>query len=154
MRIDVCPRCGTKRPDAFQWCRKCGLDFAKAERGQLPADMRLTPTAGPPPPSDVQRVAPPVQQGPQWQQPAQPYIPQLDVRPVNDRKNMARLTANALDVRCGGTAGGCLGMIVGFLVFGYLGAAIGGVAPLLLIPIGVFVGLFVGMRVALGLMAR
>ena len=154
MRIEVCPRCGTRRPDAFQWCRKCGLDFEKAERGQFPADMRPTPTAGPPPTSDVQRVPPPIQHSQQWQQPTQPYVPQVDVRPVNDRKNMARWTANALDVRCGGTAGGCLGMLVGFLLFGYFGAVIGGVAPLLLIPLGVVIGLFVGMRVALGLMAR
>jgi hypothetical protein len=45
-------------------------------------------------------------------------------------------------------------MFVGFLLFGYLGAVIGGVAPLLLIPLGVVIGLFVGMRLALGLMAR
>ncbi len=42
---------------------------------------------------------------------------------------MARLTVQALDVRCGGTAGGCLGMIVGFFVFGYLGLAMAASHP-------------------------
>jgi len=59
-----------------------------------------------------------------------------------------------MEVRCGGTAGGCLGMIAGLLLFGYIGAAIGGIAPVILLPVGILIGLFVGMRVALGLMAR
>ena len=45
-------------------------------------------------------------------------------------------------------------MFLGFLAFAYIGAAIGGPAILLLLPIGVIVGMFVGARVALGLMSR
>jgi hypothetical protein len=150
VKIETCPRCGVKRPDAFQWCRKCGLDFEKAERGQFPPGMPDRPVSPYAPPPGWTPNAPPVPHEPQWQQPA----PRVDVRPVNDRQNMARWTANALDVRCGATAGGCLGMILGLIVAGSIGAVIGGVAPLLLAPVGVFVGLFIGMRLALSLMAR
>ena len=148
MQIEFCPRCGTKRPDAFQWCRKCGLDFHRAERGEQP------PGATTPPPRQVtgwvidDRTAPPSSQ---W---ARPEAQPVEIRPTTDRKTMAQWSAHAMDVRCGGTAGGCLGMFLGFLAFAYIGAAIGGPAILLLLPIGVIVGMFVGARVALGLMSR
>ena len=150
VKIEFCPRCGTKRPDELQWCRKCGLDFHKAERGELPAGVSAPPRT-PPGGWAVDKFDPPQPGQPQWQQ---PYVPVVEVRPGGDRQSMARWTSNALDVRCGGTVGGCLGMVLGFVLFGYLGAVIGGVAPLLLIPLGVMVGLFAGMRLALSLMSR
>lgn len=142
MKIEFCPRCGTKRPDEFKWCRKCGIDFEQAERGQLPAGV-TSPYARPTTPNPEPTS--------QWQQ---PYVPVVEVRAGGDRQSMARWSLHALEVRCGGTAGGCLGMVAGFVLFGYIGALIGGVAPLFFIPIGVLIGLFVGMRVALELMAK
>ncbi len=154
MRIDTCPRCGTRRPDELQWCRKCGLDFQKAERGELPSNMSPTaPTAGRPAPP----VMAPSQPLAQWQQPAQPPPTpiRVDLRQVNDRRNMAQWTRDALDLRCGTTAGGCLGMLAGFVAGPMLGSVLGSpVAALLLAVIGVPVGLFAGMRLALSLMAR
>ncbi|MHB8890755.1 MAG: hypothetical protein ACYC65_01785 [Candidatus Limnocylindrales bacterium] len=150
MKIETCPRCGVKRPDDLRWCRKCGLDLALAERGVFPRDMGTSPTIRRPPGGwAVDQVPPPAES-----ESRQPYIPQVDVRPVNDRQSMARWTASALDVRCGAMTGGCLGMFLGFMAAGMVGAAIGGVAPLLLLPFGIFIGLFIGMRLALSLMAR
>ena len=148
MKIEFCPRCGTKRPDTLKWCRKCGLNFDEAERGKLPPGVS-SPTI-----RTVQNYfgePEPQQPTSQWQQ---PYVPVVEVRPGGDRQSMARWSLHALEVRAGGTAGGCLGMAAGFLLFGYIGALIGGVAPIFLIPLGVLIGLFVGMRGALGLRAK
>ena len=152
MDFEQCPRCGVRRPDAFQWCRKCGLDFAKAERGQFPRDM--SPTPGPLPRSG--RQAPPPAEPTYWQ-PAPPHEQQPAIyTPVPlDRRTMARMSAASLDMSCLGTAGGCLGVAVGaFLGLG-LGAALGlGLFSLIPAMLCAFLGAFAGMRVTLGLMGR
>jgi predicted lipid-binding transport protein (Tim44 family) len=78
----------------------------------------------------------------------------VDVRPVNDRRNMAQVTRDAIDVRCLGTLGGWIGAFVGFLVFGMIGMWIGGAAVFLAFFPGILVGWWIGVRTALGLMAR
>jgi hypothetical protein len=77
----------------------------------------------------------------------------IDVRAVNDRSNIARMTRDALDVRCLGTLGGLAGVVVGFLVFGWVGASIGG-AGVLLALVGIPLGWWVGVRTILGFLAR
>ena len=124
-----CTRCGAARPDDFRWCRKCGLDFQNPPASTAPdPPARVTPA------------------------PIQPS-PRVDVRQVNDRANMARLARDAMDVRCLGTIGGLTGAFVGFIVFGVIGSAIGG-AGVLLGLVGIPVGWWVGVRAALGRLAR
>ena len=155
MRIDTCPRCGTRRPDELQWCRKCGLDFHKAERGDLPRDMSPSaPTAGRPSLPAAPPAQPPAAQWPPSGQPQSAPL-RVDLRPVNDRRNMAQWTRDALDLRCGTTAGGCLGMVAGFIGGAMIGTVVGGpVGGLLFAVVGVPLGMFLGMRLALSLMAR
>ncbi len=149
MSIEFCPRCGTKRPDYLKWCRKCGLDFEMAERGKLPANMVDESFQRPSGQQAAEGQALPHGSG--WTQGG--HL-QADITPVSDRRNIARWSRNALDVRCGGTAGGCLGTFVGFLVGGYVGLAIGGLAVIFTLAVGAFLGMYLGMRIALGLMAR
>ena len=157
VQIEFCPRCGTKRPDELQWCRKCGLDFHKAERGQFPPGVR-PPSGGwatdrVPPPAPARM--PPSGWATDRVEQGAPYLGQLDVRPVSDRANMARWTRNALDIRCLGAAGGCLGMVVGgFVGLLILGALGWGFYGLFLLPLFVVAGLFVGMRVVIGRLAK
>jgi hypothetical protein len=67
---------------------------------------------------------------------------------------MARLASDALTVRCLGTLGGLAGLFLGFLAGIWLGVTMGGFAVLVTTPILMAVGLFLGMRVALRLLAR
>jgi len=121
-----CPRCGVVRPDAFRWCRKCGFDFEN------------------PPKPD------PAPQGPAVR--TQDHV---DVRLVNDRRTMAQWTRDAFTIRCLGTIGGLLGAFVGFIVFAWIGVALGaGPWSLLLALIGIPIGFFVGVRIALGRLAQ
>lgn len=85
--------------------------------------------------------------------PRQPDPPRLDVRSVNDRQNIARMTRDAVDVRCLGTTGGLVGAFFGFVVFGWIGMAIGGAGPLLAF-VGIPLGWWLGVRTALGWLAR
>jgi hypothetical protein len=66
---------------------------------------------------------------------------------------MARMTRDAMDVRCLGTVGGLVGALVGFIVFGWVGGLIGG-AGVLLAFVGIPLGWWFGVRTALGLLAR
>ena len=136
MNFEFCPSCGAKRSDASELCRMCGFDFGGPNGGAASERDR---GSAPVPPSGwaVDRVPPPAP--PQWQHPVPQQVVsrQVDVRPVSDRRNIARWTANALDVRCAGSAGGCLGMFVGFFAGALVGGAIGGFAALVTIPIGV-----------------
>jgi hypothetical protein len=73
-----------------------------------------------------------------------------------DRRGLARWSLAALQVRCLGTAGGCIGMVIGALVGIWLATAATHNA-LALIPggfIGAFVGLWAGMFIALRMMSR
>jgi hypothetical protein len=140
VQIAYCPRCGTQRMDDLPWCRRCALDFEEAERGHLPP-----PTSG-----TVERIPP--QAPSHWQLPGQP--PLIDVRPVSDRRTMARVAGQSLTVSCGGTVGGCAGMVVGLVAGVMVGFALGGWAAIVLAPIGMILGLFGGMRLALELMAH
>ena len=79
--------------------------------------------------------------------------PRVDVRPVNDRANMARMTRDAVDVRCLGTIGGLIGAVVGFIAFAWMGSMIGG-AGLLLAILGIPFGWWLGVRTALGFISR
>jgi hypothetical protein len=103
----TCPRCGANRPDEFRWCRKCGLDFNASTKG-------VVPDRAPANTSESTPVSP-------------PPVGRMDVRQVNDRANMARYARDVVDIRCLGTIGGIVGALVGFLVFGWIGIAIGGV---------------------------
>ena len=133
MPTSLCPRCGANRPDDFRWCRKCGLDFNASTKGVVPDRSAVTkPEPTPVPPSPVGR---------------------LDVRQVNDRANMARYARDVVDIRCLGTIGGIVGALVGFLVFGQIGMAVGGAGPLLAFP-GIAFGWWLGVRIVLGRLAR
>lgn len=127
--LGFCPRCGAMRPDAFRYCRKCGLDFdsalARVVASQQAASTRQLPSPG-----------------------------RLDVRPVMDRATMAQLTKDSFTIRCAGTAGGMIGGFLGFLVFGGLGASMLGPGGALLALIGAPVGFFIGVRAALGFAGR
>lgn len=139
--IAYCPRCGTQRLDDLAWCRKCGLDFAEAARGHF----------SPPASGTVERIPP--QAPPQyWQLPGQP--PPIDVRPVSDRRTMARVAGQSLTVSCGGTVGGCAGMVAGLVAGVMVGFALGGWATILTAPVGMILGLFGGMRLALEIIAH
>ena len=83
-----------------------------------------------------------------------PPAQQVDFRPVNDRANMARMSRDAMDVRCLGTVGGLVGVIVAFFTVGLIGQAADNGAVLLLLIIAVPIGWWVGARTALGLLAR
>ena len=123
-----CPRCGSRRPDAFRWCRKCGFDFQN------------------PPKPDVAASVPPVVAD-------QPQ--RIDVRPIGDRRAMAQFSRDVIDIRCLGTIGGILGAIVGFLALGTLGVIFNlGSAGALLSIVGLPLGWYIGTRVALGRLAR
>lgn len=130
MDYGFCPRCGARRPDAFRWCRKCGLDFQNPPKPE--AEATAPPLLVPPPP---QRV---------------------DVRPVGDRKAMAEWSRDAFTVRCLGALGGVIGIVVGFFLSSIIGGWLHmGVASLLLgLFVGVPLGFFFGVRLAYGLMAH
>ena len=76
------------------------------------------------------------------------------MRLVSDRQTMARVSRAALDVRCLGTLGALAGLLVGFIIGGYVGLALGGAMILITLPVGLVVGAYFGMRVALGWAAR
>lgn len=123
-----CPRCGARRPDAFRWCRKCGLDFQNT------------------PSPDASSSAPVI---------ASDQRTRVDVRPIGEQRDIAKWTRDAFTVRCLGTVGGIVGMVVGFFLFTAIGGAMNaGVASLLLGFLGIFVGFFFGVRLILGLLAR
>jgi ribosomal protein L40E len=132
MPSNVCPRCGATRPDDFRWCRKCGLDFKAPQKsvGSSEAKVAARPSSS-----------------------ASSQGFQLDVRPVNDRANLARYARDVIDVRCLGTVGGLVGALAGFLLLGWIGMAIGGAGVLLAI-LGIPVGWWVGVRTVLGRMAK
>lgn len=171
--MKYCPRCSTARDEGAAFCRRCGLDLEAAEAGRgevvhhpgyrpprmAPYEPRR-PQYEPPPgeiePPPVYVAAPVPEQALQSHyRHVQYQAPQLDVRLVDDRQNMARLSARALDVRCGGTAGGCLGMMAGFWGGALVGGALGlGLLSLVPVTAGMLVGTFLGTRVALGIMGR
>lgn len=66
---------------------------------------------------------------------------------------MAQIARDAMDVRCLGTVGGVIGAVIGFLAFAWIGTWLGGAALLLVIP-GIPFGWWIGVRAALGLIAR
>lgn len=73
-----------------------------------------------------------------------------------DRRTMARFSLAAFQVRCLGTAGGCLGAVVGAFAGSIIAVdlshnALMGFPGLM---VGAFVGIFVGIFVALRMMAR
>ena len=131
-----CPRCGAGRTENFRWCRKCGMDFHHPPKDVVP-DPGVRAAARP-------------------QRPERSVVvdaPRVDVRQVDDRANMARNARDAIDVRCLGTIGGLVGAFLGFLVLGYIGGLAGG-AGVLLGLIGIPVGWWIGVRTALGWLAR
>jgi hypothetical protein len=65
---------------------------------------------------------------------------------------MARVAGQSLTVSCGGTVGGCAGMVFGLVAGIMVGFALGGWAAIVLAPVGMILGLFGGMRLALELM--
>ena len=62
---------------------------------------------------------------------------------------MARVAGQSLTVSCGGTVGGCAGMVFGLVAGIMVGFALGGWAAIVLAPVGMILGLFGGMRLAL-----
>lgn len=133
MDYGYCPRCGTRRPDAFRWCRKCGLDFQN------------------PPKSETHASAPPAHTS---VAPGENRI-SIDVRPVGDRRDLARWTRDVFTVRCLGTLGGMVGMFLGFFVMVALGGAVSaGPFSLVLGLIGLPLGFFLGVRLTLGLLTK
>jgi hypothetical protein len=67
---------------------------------------------------------------------------------------MARMSRDAMDVRCLGTVGGLIGVIVAFFVVGLIGQAADNGAVLLLLIIAIPIGWWLGARTALSLIAR
>jgi hypothetical protein len=132
----TCPRCGAPRTENFRWCRKCGLDFQKPPKEIVPDNAGRAVRR----PDEIVGG------------PAAP--PRVDIRQVDDRANMARKARAELDVRCLGTVGGVVRAIVGLVLFaaigGLLGPAIGAVGLIVGIPIG----WWIGVRTALGWLAR
>jgi hypothetical protein len=117
MRLDTCPQCGTRRPDELQWCRKCGLDSHKAERGDLPDDMgAAAPTVAPPRTRTAQ----------DWhdgdQPPTHPAAEPSRVRLEVDRRWLARLSGNAMDVGCLASIGAAIGYAAGLALGGIQGS--------------------------------
>lgn len=73
-----------------------------------------------------------------------------------DRRTIARFSLAAFQVRCLGTVGGCLGMVVGAFLGSVVAADLGHSA-LLLVPglrFGAMIGAAVGIFVSLQLLAR
>jgi hypothetical protein len=63
------------------------------------------------------------------------------------------MTRDAVDVRCLGTIGGLLGAVVGFVALAWIGSMIGG-AGLILAFLGIPLGWWLGVRTALGMIAK
>jgi hypothetical protein len=66
---------------------------------------------------------------------------------------MAQMTRDAVDVRCLGTIGGLVGALIGFFAFAWIGSMMGG-AGVLLAFVGIPLGWWLGVRTALGLIAK
>jgi hypothetical protein len=126
-QVDFCPRCGTRREIGRNVCAQCGLNLTTVKVGAPAGDDYWV------------RRDPPESR---------------DVRLVSDRQTMARVSRAALDVRCLGTLGALAGLLVGFIIGGYVGLALGGAMILITLPVGLVVGAYFGMRVALGWAAR
>ena len=94
---------------------------------------------------------PVAQTGPRNPEP--PPAPRVDVRAIDDRQNMARMTRDAMDVRCLGTLGGIVGAVLGFLLLGSIGMALGPPGALLAL-VGLPLGWWLGVRTALGWLAK
>ena len=82
-----------------------------------------------------------------------PPAPRVDIRAVDDRQNMARMTRDAMDVRCLGTLGGLVGAVLGFIVLGWVGMVFGPAGALLGL-VGLPLGWWLGVRTALGWLAK
>ncbi len=68
---------------------------------------------------------------------------------------MAQLSRDAWDVRCLGTLGGLIGLVLGFVLFAYVGAVLNaGLFSIFLGLIGIPIRFFFGVRVALSMMAK
>ena len=147
MRIDTCPRCGTRRPDELQWCRKCGLDFHKAERGDLPGDMRAgAPPVDPPRIKTVQD---------DWHDndlpPTPPAPVPATVRVEVGHRWIAGAYGKAMDVGCLAGVGAAVGYAAGLLLAGLLGYASRDLGLFVVLSA---VGGWVGARTALWLIAH
>ena len=67
---------------------------------------------------------------------------------------MARMSRDAMDVRCLGALGGIVGAFLAFVVVGWIGQATGSGVVLLLLIIAIPLGWWLGVRTALGLIAK
>ena len=142
MRIDICPRCGTKRPDDMPWCRRCGLDFREVERGEMsPAD--------PPRIKTMQDY---------WHDndlpPTPPAPVPATVRVEVDHRWVAGAYGKAMDVGCLAVVGAAVGYAAGLLLAGLLGYASRDVGLFVVLSPVAAVGGWLGARMALWLIAH
>jgi hypothetical protein len=149
-----CPRCAARRVEGLDTCPKCQWRYTIGPT-PTPASPWAGPTVAPrldePKPADY------------WVRPkgaAQPpptaSTPTLVQLQPMDRRAMARWSYAALQVRCLGAMGGCLGVVVGAFVGTWVSAAATqnafAVVPGLMF--GAFIGMWVGIFMALRIVAR
>ena len=67
---------------------------------------------------------------------------------------MARMSRDAMDVRCLGAVGGLIGIFVALVVVGWIGQVTDNSAVPLLLILAIPLGWWLGARTALGLIAR
>lgn len=72
-----------------------------------------------------------------------------------DTKTIARASASVMQVRCLGTAGGCLGLVLGGFIGLVLGSATGSfVMAIIGVPLGAFAGAWLAIFLTFKLIAR
>lgn len=142
-----CPRCSARRIEGVDTCPRCQWRFASEAPTPPPAQRPSAPSATSwraQDPSPADKLAPGS---------SQPVRVQIEAM---DRRTVARFSLAAFQVRCLGTLGGCLGMLIGAFAGSVVAAGLTHNA-FMSFPgfiVGAMVGMVVGILVSLRLMAR